>query len=163
LAVAMVAGVSAAEAADGTNTPRNDEVQIRALLDRIAVAVKAKDIVSVMKAYLRSDELFVFNMGVPRHLSGSDALRQDWQDFFNQATRPNLEVEDLSITVVGKVAYSHAIMHSSWTKVDGTHKELMASVTDVYRKIDGKWLIVQDHWSIPINTATGTAEWMAKP
>jgi hypothetical protein len=29
-------------------------------------------------------------------------------------------------------------------------------VTDVYRKIDGKWLIVQEHISLPIDRSTFT-------
>ena len=84
--------------------------------------------------------------------------------FYNEIVIPDLieeldanglkeEVENLSITAAGKVAYSHSIMHTSWTKKDGSSRELMASVTDVYRKIDGKWLIVQEHWSVPVNSA----------
>jgi hypothetical protein len=54
-------------------------------------------------------------------------------------------------------------MHPSWTQEDRSHKELMASVTDVYRKIDGNWLIVQGHWSVQVNSATGQAESTLKP
>lgn len=162
-AVVMMVGGNATPAAEIIHAPSKDEQEIRALLDRMVVAVNAKDADSVMKTYVSGDELFVFDMGLPRHRLGSQACKQDWQDFFDVASRLTEAVEDVGITVVGKVAYSHSIMHTSWTKKDGSPRELMASVTDVYRKIDGKWLIVQEHWSVPVNAATGQAEYMLKP
>jgi hypothetical protein len=36
-------------------------------------------------------------------------------------------------------------------------------VTDVYRKIKGKWLIVQEHVSFPVDLATGKADLLSKP
>jgi hypothetical protein len=38
---------------------------------------------------------------------------------------------------------------------------MLLSVTDAYRKIDGKWLIVMEHWSIPVQD--GKAMLMARP
>jgi hypothetical protein len=35
------------------------------------------------------------------------------------------------------------------------------SVTDAYRKIDGRWLIVLEHWSIPVKD--GKAVFVAEP
>ena len=163
VAAVMIAGCNTTLAAEMTRVPSKNEQEIHALLDRMIVAVNAKDAESVMKAYVSGDELFVFDMGFPRHRVGSEACKQDWQDFFNVASGLKEEVEELSITAVGKVAYSHSIMHTSWTKKDGSSRELMASVTDVYRKIDGKWLIVQEHWSVPVNSATGQAEYLLKP
>ena len=74
-----------------------------------------------------------------------------------------LNVMDLSITIAGKIAYSHSIQHLSCTNKDGSPVEMNASVTDVYRKIGGKWLIVLEHLSVPIHIATGRAEMMSNP
>ncbi len=35
-------------------------------------------------------------------------------------------------------------------------------VTDVFRKIDGKWLIVQEHLSAPVDPFTGKADLKSK-
>jgi ketosteroid isomerase-like protein len=36
-------------------------------------------------------------------------------------------------------------------------------VTDVYRKIAGKWLIVQEHVSVPVDLATDKGDLLSKP
>ena len=140
-----------------------DEQQIRALDDRLAAAVNARDVDAIMKAYVPGNELFVFDLGLPRQHVGWEAYKKDWQDFFDVVQGLKLDVKDLSITADGKIAYSHCIQHATWTNKDGSPTELNASVTDVYRKIDGKWLIVQEHLSVPIHIATGKAEMMSKP
>ena len=65
------------------------------------------------------------------------------------------DISDLSVTTDGKLAYSHSIQHVKWTGTDGSPMEMTVRVTDVYRKIDGKWLIVQEHVSVPMDYATG--------
>jgi ketosteroid isomerase-like protein len=43
--------------------------------------------------------------------------------------------------------------------------DMVARVTDVYRKTDGKWLIVQEHVSVPIDFSSGKPmpDMMSKP
>jgi ketosteroid isomerase-like protein len=36
-------------------------------------------------------------------------------------------------------------------------------ITDVYRKIGGKWLIVLEHVSVPVDLATGKPDMLSKP
>ena len=86
VAAVMTAGGNAAPAAEKTRAPSKDEQEIRALQDRMVVAINAKDTESVMKAYVPGDELFVFDMGFPRHRLGSEACKRDWQDFFDVAS-----------------------------------------------------------------------------
>ena len=141
-----------------------NEQEIRALEDRYVAAVNAKVVDAIMKGYVPGNELFVFDLGLPRQHSGWNDYKKDWQDFFVVAQGPlKLDIKDLSIMNAGKIAYSHSIQHAIWTNKDGSPTEINASVTDVYRKIDGKWLIVQEHLSVPIHIATGQAEMMSKP
>ncbi len=44
-------------------------------------------------------------------------------------------------------------------------QEFVVRVSDVYRKIDGKWLIVQEHVSVPIDFTTGkpVPDMMSRP
>jgi ketosteroid isomerase-like protein len=116
-----------------------------------------------MSGYVHSNELFVFDVGLPRQHSGWEAYRKDWEDFFAIAKDPKLDIQDLSVTVEGGMAYSHMIQHVIWTNPDGSKTELKASVSDVYRRIDGKWLIVQEHLSVPIHLNSGRAEMMSQP
>ena len=51
-------------------------------------------------------------------------------------------ISEVSITVDGSTAYSHYIEDGTMTAKDGTTSEVAVRITDVYRKIGGKWLIV---------------------
>ena len=93
---------------------------------------------------------------------GWESYKKDWGGFLDSAADVKVDVEDLGITVEGKAAFSHNLEHLVWTrKRDGSRGEMLMSVTDAYRRIDGKWLIVMEHWSIPVKD--GKAVLMAKP
>ncbi len=143
----------------------NDEAQIRALEERYAAAFRAKDIDTIMKAYARGAELFVFDVTPPRQHVGFDDYKKDWQDLFAAFPGPvdKFEVQDLSIMTDGKLAYSHSVQPAIFTAKDGSKFSLTARVTDCYRKINGKWLITQEHVSVPVNLDTGNPDIMSRP
>lgn len=147
LAIAVVTtGAHAAMAGQ-----REDEQDIRALQARLAASVSARDLDAVMTAYVPGNELFVFDSDLPRQHTGWDAYKKDWWDFLGSAKDVKAEVKDLGVTVVGDAAFSHDLLHLIWAgKTDGARHEQLMSVSDAYRKIGGKWLIVMEHWSIPV-------------
>jgi ketosteroid isomerase-like protein len=158
-AAVIVGSVHVASAAE---SPSKDEQEIRALQARLAAAVSARDLDAVMKEYVPGNELFVFDSDLPRQHAGWESYRKDWGAALESAVDMKCDVEDLGITVVGKAAFSHSLDHLIWTrKKDGSRAENLMSVTDAYRKIDGKWLIVLEHWSIPVED--GKAVFVAKP
>ena len=129
-----------------------DEQEIRALEDRFAAAFNAKDLDAIMKVYVPGNELFVFDVGVPRQHVGWEDYKKDWHDFLAMLPGPiKVTVSDLSVASDGKIGYGHCIQHVTGTMTDGTPMDMAVRVTDVYRKIDGKWLIVQEHVSVPID------------
>jgi ketosteroid isomerase-like protein len=46
---------------------------------------------------------------------------------------------------------------------DGNPIDVNIRVTDVLRKAKGKWLIVHEHVSVPVDLATGKADLASKP
>jgi ketosteroid isomerase-like protein len=141
-----------------------DEQEIRALEDKFAAAFNAKDVDAIMKFYVPGNELFVFDLGVPRQHVGWEDYKKDWQDFIAMMKGPvKFDIHDLSIVTDGKLAYSHSIQHVNWTASDGTIEDYTVRVTDDYRKVDGKWLIAQEHVSVPIDMSTGKPDMMSKP
>jgi uncharacterized protein (TIGR02246 family) len=143
-------------------TPTSDEAEIRAVQDRIAAAINAKDPDAIVKNY--APDVFVFDLPPPRQYVGEKAWRDDWKGVFATAAGAGkLDVQDLVIKVSGDVAYSHAIDHYVSDGPNGTKVELNLRATDVYRKIGGKWLIVQEHLSVPIDMASGKPDMLSKP
>ncbi len=163
VAVVMVANLYAAP-------PRmrrgyKDEQEIRALEDRFAAAFRARDVDAIMKGYAPGAELFVFDVVPPRQFVGFDAYKKDWQDFFAAFPGPvdRFEVQDLSIVTDGKLAYSHSVQPVILKAKDGSKFSLTVRVTDCYRKINGKWLITQEHVSVPVDLETGKGDLASKP
>jgi ketosteroid isomerase-like protein len=141
----------------------SDKAQIQGLEHAFAAAFNAKDSRKIMSHYAR-EGLFVFDVTPPRQYVGWAAYKKDWDDIFAAFPGPlSFSLTDLSVTVSGDVAYGHSIQDSHFTAKDGSKVELVARVTDVYRKIAGKWLIVQEHVSVPVDLDTMKPDPLSKP
>jgi len=137
---------------------------IKALEDRFIAAVKAKDLDAIMKVYVPDQTLFVFDVEPPRQYVGAAAYRKDWQAFldsFNDAI--TFELTDLDITTEDNLAYSHSIQRVAGTDKQGKKLDLTVRVTDVYKKINGNWLVIHEHVSVPVDLDTGKPDLTSKP
>ena len=54
-------------------------------------------------------------------------------------------------------AYSTAIVALAWKMKDGRAVDVLDRTTDIWRKIKGKWMIVHEHNSVPVDMVTGVA------
>lgn len=151
-------------AQDKAAKPNNDKAAIEALVERYSKAFNAKDVNAIMANYAPGDQLFVFDVVPPRQYAGWDAYKKDFEGLFAAFPGPVSDsISDLNVTVVGPVAYSHRIESAEFTGKDGSKLNLVVRVTDVYRKIKGKWLIVQEHVSVPVDVMSGKADLLSKP
>jgi ketosteroid isomerase-like protein len=133
-------------------------------VQRFVDAVNAKDINGIMAFYVPDESLFVFDAMVPRQYVGAAAYRKDWEGFL--AAYPSTmhaEISDLKVETEGNLGYGHVIFRSNGPGKDGNPLDLTVRVTDVYRKINGKWLVIHEHVSWPVDLATGKADLTSKP
>jgi ketosteroid isomerase-like protein len=109
--------------------------------------------------------LFVFDVVPPRQYVGARAYRKDWEDFFASFSGPveTFEINDLNVVTNGNLGFSHSIQRVVFTDKDGKKTDITFRLTDVYRKVNGKWLIVHEHVSVPVDLATGKADLSSKP
>jgi ketosteroid isomerase-like protein len=157
-------GLPTFSAAAAGATASDDKASIEALETRLHDALVAKDVNGVMAVYAPGTRLFVFDVTPPRQHVGWQDYKKDWQDLLAAYSGPvSFTISDLDITVVGSVAYSHSIQDGQFTSKDGAKTHLVARVTDVYRKIKGQWLIVQEHVSVPVDLATQKPDLLSKP
>jgi ketosteroid isomerase-like protein len=146
----------------GTNS--SDEAQIRALEQSFSDGVKAKDVDKIMANYQPGEELVVFDLVPPREYVGWEAYKKDWQRFLDTFDGPiTFEIHDLSIKTDGDMAYSYSFQHVAGKMKDGKTSDDTVRVTDVYRKTSGKWLIVHEHVSVPVDLKTGKPDLRSKP
>jgi ketosteroid isomerase-like protein len=142
----------------------DSRAQIEALETRYNDAFNARNVDGIMSCYAPGRELFVFDAVPPREYPSGDDYKRDWETLFSMYPGPvSNQISEQSITVVGTVAYGHNIQSTTFTNKDGSQAHLVVRVTDVYRKIGTKWLIVQEHVSFPVNIATGQADLLSKP
>lgn len=135
----------------------DDLAQLHVLESTFAKAMNDKDLDGVMAVYARGNALFVFDVvGAPSAHAGWDRYREAFEHMFAAIDGPlDLTMSDLEIQVVGDFAYGRSLQ-----RVSGIHRkggkpfDYTVRVTDVYRKIDGQWSIVQEHLSLPIDRDT---------
>jgi len=141
-----------------------DEAKIRALEDRFAAAFSAKDVDAVMRVYVPDETLVVFDAASPREYVGAKAYRKDRKKFFAIFNGPvEFEISALNIATHGGLGFGHSIQHFGGTSFKGRPIDLTVRVTDVYRKIEGDWLVVHEHVSVPVDFDTGELDLSAKP
>jgi len=160
ISVISLPGLSTAAGATATE----DKSSIEALETRFHDAFIAKDVNALMEVYAPGTRLFVFDVAPPRQHVGWQDYKKDWQELFAAFPGPaTFSISDLDITVVGPIAYGHSIQTAQFTGKDGSKIDLVVRVTDVYRKLKGKWLIVQEHVSVPVDLATQKPDLLSKP
>jgi ketosteroid isomerase-like protein len=141
-----------------------DKKDIQALEDRYSDGFNTRNVDEIMSCYAPGKALFVFDAVPPREYPSWDAYKRDWETLFSTYPGPvSTSIINQSITVVGTVAYGHNIQSTTFTGKDGSKTQGVVRVTDVYRKMNGKWLIVLEHVSFPVDLATGKADLLSQP
>jgi ketosteroid isomerase-like protein len=142
----------------------DDKAAIETLEKDFSAAFNAKDLDKVMSVYAPGKNLFVFDVVPPRQYVGWEAYKKDWKATFDAFPGPiAFSISDLNVTVVGGVAYGHSVQEVHFTKSDGSKVAMTVRATDVYRKMHGRWLIVQEHVSVPVDLDTGKPDLLSKP
>ncbi len=65
--------------------------------------------------------------------------------------------------LAANAAYSWSIIRFAATFKDGRSVDVTFRSTDVWRRIKGKWLVVHEHNSFPVDIFTGAADLQSKP
>jgi ketosteroid isomerase-like protein len=161
---ALMFAVALSVSPTGIRAESGDEASIRALESRFVAAVNAKDVNAIMKVYVPEESLFVFDVVPPRQYVGATAYAKDWTDFLGMFKGSlKFEISDLSVTAEWNMGFGHSIQRVTGTNTKGQPVDLTVRVTDVYRKIKGEWLIVQEHVSVPVDLDTGKPDLSSKP
>jgi ketosteroid isomerase-like protein len=76
---------------------------------------------------------------------GWEAQRKYWPEFNKAFTHRSVELVGAHIRVVGDLAWEIGAEVGQAQMKDGTSKKVDWLVTNVYEKIDGRWLMVSHH------------------
>jgi uncharacterized protein (TIGR02246 family) len=147
-----------------TPAAKTNEEQIKSLYDQWKSAFEARDLDGIMSVYAPGDEVISYDISPPLQYRGNDAYRKDYEEFLNHYDGPiHVEYRDMRIVSSGDVGFVHALERLTGKLKDGTQSDFWLRATSGVRKIHGKWLIVHDHLSVPIDFATGKGLLELKP
>jgi ketosteroid isomerase-like protein len=125
-----------------------DEEQIRQLLATQQQAVCAKDVDRIMAHY--AEDVIVFNVKPPFQIRGANEWRRAWETSLSHFP-PSFgnEMKDLAITLSGDLAIAHFLY-----RFTGLGEQSWIRDTAVYRRNQGSWRIVHEHFSVPFDPET---------
>jgi len=126
-----------------------DTAEIRQVVLERAAAVAAKD-ATAMVAH-NAPTMVEYNLAPPlrQPSAGRDVgPAEKWLATFHGPM--SMEVRDLEVTAEGSVAFCTSLNHLTATPVGETESfSLWFRATLGLRRIDGKWLVVHEHESVP--------------
>jgi ketosteroid isomerase-like protein len=132
------------------------EALIRQRVEDYAKAIGAKDIDPVMSFFAPNLVSFDIAINTLRY-TGADGKRREWQKAFAAYASIDYEVRDLNVTTDGELALVHALNHVKGTLTSGQATDLWVRWTACFHRIDGVWLVVHDHVSVPVDLEHGQA------
>jgi ketosteroid isomerase-like protein len=132
------------------------EVTIRQDVYDLAKALSARNIDRVMSFY--APGVVSFDINPPLRYIGADSKRRAWLEAFALYSDGfSYEVRELEVTAQGELAFVHGLNHVTGTMGNGHTTDMWVRWTACFRRIDGNWLIVHDHVSVPADLAHGKA------
>ena len=133
--------------ATGTTSQTSESV-VRDLLERWAAAVRAKNMPEVLANH--APDFVMFDVPPPFESRGLAAYEDTWKLFYSSQPDPvAFDIKLLEVVAGDEVAFAFAHMQC----IEPTEKEkrtpLDFRLTVGLRKVEGRWLIVHEHHSVP--------------
>jgi uncharacterized protein (TIGR02246 family) len=127
---------------------RSDDTAIRHLVENWARAVRSKNLNGILARH--SPDMLMFDVPPPLQSKGLEAYRQTWDVFFSWWQDSGVfDIREMNITAGIDVAFVTALMRCSGTETNGDKTDLDFRLTVGLRKIDGEWVVMHEHHSIP--------------
>ena len=147
------------------NATRDDnaEAEIRALQDNWLKLVDTKDVERIMSLY--APDVVAFDAITQLRFKGRESYGKQWEACLAMCPGPMaFEIHDLDIAANGDVAFSHHLLkHGGKDPETGEEHTCWIRVTSGYRKRNGKWSIVHEHFSAPFDMESGKVIMDAAP
>ncbi|MFL5383220.1 MAG: YybH family protein [Longimicrobiaceae bacterium] len=141
----------------------NDEAELRRLIDERTRGIRAKDADATLARYV--PEVRSFDLIDPLRYGGRDEVAERLRAWFSQFREGPIgfETRDLELVVGEGVAFAHGLNHVDAVTTDGWPIDMWWRVTTCFRKLDGRWMVVHEHSSVPFDMESGRASLGLKP
>ncbi|GAA5044635.1 uncharacterized protein (TIGR02246 family) [Thermocatellispora tengchongensis] len=139
------------------------EEEIRAVHRRWYDGTAAKDLDGMMAAI--ADDVVSYEHEAPLRYVGVDAVREVCARALAEAgdAAVTLDVPDLAVVAQGDLAVAWGLNRVRVERPDGGAEETWSRGTRVFRRGNGRWLMVHQHLSVPLDLETGMARTDLRP
>ncbi|WP_208029453.1 YybH family protein [Rhabdothermincola sediminis] len=138
------------------DTGHDPEREIRALHDEWFAAARAKDLEASMRPV--SPTIVSYEHSAPLQVTGLEGVRAECRRGFELAPADFAwTVPDLQVLAHGDLAVAWGLNRMANHPGSPDEHVTWSRGTRVFRRIGGRWLMVHQHVSFPVDTATGLA------
>ena len=146
------------------STSADDLNTINSNVQQFLVSANNKDLNGVMNYYASDDSAVLFDSVPPREVVGAAAIRKNWEQFMAAyPTTMHFDLLDWKAEASGDLGYGHGFVRVTGPARDGTQQDMTVRVTDVYKRIGGKWLTIHEHVSWPVDPVSSKVDFNSKP
>ncbi|SDF05953.1 Ketosteroid isomerase homolog [Blastococcus aurantiacus] len=135
------------------------EASVRELIElheRWFAAAENKDVEASMEPI--SADIISYEHVSPLQFTALDDIRKECQRGFEQELDDfTWTVPDLRVIVREDLGVAWGLNRMASRRPDGTERVTWSRGTRIFRKVDGKWLMVHQHVSFPFEPETGAA------
>lgn len=144
------------------NTAKAED-DIHELMDSWQKAVQAKDIDGIVSHYAR--DILAFDAISQLQFKGVDAYRNHWEACVSMCPAGEMvfEIDDLKIAAADDTAFSHCLNWCGVKDENGKDNACWMRVTTCYHKLNGKWKVVHEHFSVLFAVESGKALFDLEP
>src|SRR5262245_1531768 len=128
---------------------RSDEEQIRDLLESWAANTRQGRQDAVLANH--ATDVLIFDVLPPIKYESAAAYRASWDQWQPETVGPSrFDLQDLTVTAGHDVGFAHGLIQCGGTLESGRTFEDLVRATFCLRKVGGRWLVVHQHISMPV-------------
>lgn len=139
------------------------EGEIRAVVEGVNAAFRAGDL-EKLKSFFAKD-VVAYDMPTPLAFKGIDSYLESWKMALEMMTDMGpFETAEDKYFIGQDIGTYHTLFRMTGTLTKDNQKiDSWARYTGVFKKTGGKWLIVHEHFSVPIDMEKEKPAWNLKP
>ncbi len=126
----------------------SEEEAVRKVVEDWAAAVRQRDLPAILRHH--SPDILMFDVPPPFQSKGIEAYRKTWDLFFSWAHDPAIfDIKEMKVIAGSDVAFVAASMRCTGKEPGGEDFALDFRLTVGLHKVDGQWMIIHEHHSVP--------------
>lgn len=124
-----------------------NEIEIKTLIDKWALAVRNEDIAGIMANH--DNDMVMFDVPFPLQSKGIEEYRKTWDLYFSWSREGVFDILEMKIIADENIGFCFGTMRCTGTNKEGLREDLIFRLTVGLKTKNGQWIICHEHHSLP--------------